>query len=171
MSASLQCRLERLAHRYDLSVGRLIVVEVQASRTRDSVLLAATLAEAGISNRRWLAPRLAEHHMLGDTAVSHALYAQVPRGPSVATMFASTYRCTCRPATRERPARRANQLASGLKATGFRMAASAASNVAGKGEPSSIHSCTSDQATFGSQAAAKPASRAAGSGCPTSAPA
>ena len=56
MSASLHCRLERLAHRYDLSVGRLIVVEVQASRTRDSVLLAATLAEAGISNRRWLAP-------------------------------------------------------------------------------------------------------------------
>jgi len=80
MSASLHCRIERLAHRYDLSVGRLIVVEVQASRTRDSVLLAATLAEAGISNRRWLAPRLAEHHMFGDTPVSHALYAQVPRG-------------------------------------------------------------------------------------------
>ena len=56
MSASLHCRIERLVHRYDLSVGRLIVVEVQASRTRDSALLAATLAEAGISNRRWLAP-------------------------------------------------------------------------------------------------------------------
>ena len=47
MSASLHCRIERLAHRYDLSVGRLIVVEVQASRTRDSALLAATLTGRG----------------------------------------------------------------------------------------------------------------------------
>jgi hypothetical protein len=66
-------------------------------------------------------------------------------------------------------ARRANQLVSSLRGTGYRMAASAASNVAGNGEPSSIHSCTNDHAPSGSQAAAKPASRAAGSGCPTSA--
>ena len=49
MSAGFHCRIERLAHRYDLSVGRLIVVEVQG---QPSPLCAGTArAERGYHAR------------------------------------------------------------------------------------------------------------------------
>jgi hypothetical protein len=49
MSRALHRRLDRLAHRYGLSAGRLIAVTMHESRAHDEALLAATLADAGIS--------------------------------------------------------------------------------------------------------------------------
>jgi hypothetical protein len=47
--AALHRRLDRLAHRYGLSAGRLIVVTMHESRAHDDSLLSAALADAGIS--------------------------------------------------------------------------------------------------------------------------